>query len=192
MVARRDIALDIRRTDSTMTEQEAEQIASILYAFALVHPRIGYCQVRDIGASLGSRLEHDKGKRALEGCSKGGRIVVLCFEQAMNFVALCLLRVCQSEERAFFILCSLSRNILPYYYIKSMKVGNEPPTSTFVRPAWVWVSESSSSPVQGVRADMLVTYNLFKRRLPCTLEHFETLGLPLELFVTEWLLCIFR
>jgi len=123
----RDILLDIRRTDATMTTPESESIIRILSAFALVNPKIGYCQ-------------------------------------AMNFITLCLLRVCGREDQTFYILNCLSWHILPYYFIKSMK---------------------------GVRADMLVTYNLFKRHLPALLTHFESLGLPLELFVTEWLLCIF-
>lgn len=124
--AKRDIALDIRRTDSSLNDTEAGQLFEILGAFALMHPKIGYCQ-------------------------------------AMNFITLCLLRVCRSEKHAFFVLCSIVRNILPYYYINSMK---------------------------GVRADMLCVYNLFKKYLPSILRHFEELGLPLELFLTEWLLCI--
>lgn len=124
--AKRDIALDIRRTDSSLNDTEAGQLFDILGAFALMHPKIGYCQ-------------------------------------AMNFITLCLLRVCRSEKHAFFLLCSIVRNMLPYYYINSMK---------------------------GVRADMLCIYNLFKNYLPSILGHFEELGLPLELFLTEWLLCI--
>lgn len=40
--------------------------------------------------------------------------------QSMNFLGLCALRVLQEEERAFELLCLLTENVLPFYFVISM------------------------------------------------------------------------
>ena len=82
----------------------------------------------------------------------------------MNFIALALLRAMGSEEDAFWTLCGLATNILPYYYTAAMS---------------------------GTSIDLKMLSQLVKERLPAVHEHFKILECPLDLLLSQWLLPVF-
>ncbi|CAM9381041.1 unnamed protein product [Choristocarpus tenellus] len=87
--------------------------------------------------------------------------------QAMNFVALFLLRtVGGREDLCFWLLDALSTVVVPEY--------------------WHGLSDTTKA-----RTDLAILRDLVGERMPELLEHLDGHGLPLELLVCDWMLSLF-
>ena len=137
------IDLDLQRT-AARGSAERLALGRVLRSFALLLPRVGYCQ-------------------------------------AMNFVALFLLReLCHEEERGgeglpeealrrveplcFELMVSLATFCLPLHWVPSMA---------------------------GVQVDMRLLKTLLRLRHPRCAQTLEGIGLPLEFFASQWMLTLF-
>ena len=84
--------------------------------------------------------------------------------QAMNFIGLFLIRVCESALHAYGVLLALARQVVPLYFTRSML---------------------------GSRIDLAVLKALFAEYLPQLQAHMEVIGVPLELIASKWLVGLF-
>jgi Rab-GTPase-TBC domain len=87
--------------------------------------------------------------------------------QAMNFVALFLLRTARGREGpTFWLLLSLATDVAPQY----------------------WEGATSLARLRG---DLAVLRGLVGARMPALLAHLDAIGLPLELLACDWVLSLF-
>lgn len=87
--------------------------------------------------------------------------------QAMNFVALFLLRTARGREGiAFWLLHALAADVAPQY----------------------WEGTTCMARLQG---DLAVLRGLVRARMPLLLAHLDAIGLPLELLACDWVLSLF-
>ena len=113
-------------------------------------------------------LEKKSLRRVLRSYALRNPAVGYC--QALNFVALALLRASEGksaaarEEDAFWLLAAVCEDIAPYYYVPSMA---------------------------GVTASVAMLETLFSHRMPVLLKHLRDLSFPLELVAVQWLVGLF-
>jgi len=84
--------------------------------------------------------------------------------QGLNYIAGLLLLVTKNEEYSFWLLKEVVENIVPSYHTKSM---------------------------YGLITDVEVLAQLIKQRNPEIHKHIKTVGLPWEVILTKWFICIF-
>ncbi|XP_008212411.1 growth hormone-regulated TBC protein 1-A [Nasonia vitripennis] len=84
--------------------------------------------------------------------------------QGLNYIAGLLLLVTKSEETAFWLLKVLIEEILPEYYVPTMK---------------------------GLITDIDVLAELVKIKMPDVYQHVTDMGLPWAVITTKWFICLF-
>lgn len=84
--------------------------------------------------------------------------------QGMNYVAGLLLLATKNEEYTYWLLKVLIENILPQYYVKSMK---------------------------GLITDLAVLDELVRTREPAIYRHITYIGMPWAVTTTKWFICLY-
>ncbi|XP_063708532.1 growth hormone-regulated TBC protein 1-A [Culicoides brevitarsis] len=84
--------------------------------------------------------------------------------QGLNYIAGLLLLVTKNEEHSFWLLKEVVENIVPSYHTKSM---------------------------YGLITDVEVLAQLIRQRSPEIHKHIKQVGLPWEVILTKWFICIF-
>lgn len=84
--------------------------------------------------------------------------------QGMNYVAGLLLLATKNEEYSFWLLKVLIEQILPPYYVKSMR---------------------------GLITDLAVLDELVKKREPVIHRHIVNVGMPWAVTTTKWFICLY-
>ncbi|GFS23338.1 growth hormone-regulated TBC protein 1 [Elysia marginata] len=139
-----------QRADPTVTD-------TILLDIHRTFPENVYFNALSDPQSLRKPLQN-----VLEAISISNPHVGYC--QGMNFVAGLLLLVTKSEERAFWLMDTLIRNILPDYYAANMIA---------------------------VKAEQELLGDIVKWKLPVLHSHLSSLGVEWGLVGAKWFICLY-